>query len=329
MRLLLAFFMIVGLAAGSRLFAEKHYQNQFTNWMVVQDRQYDAYEFRTRYSAFKDNLDFIHRWNAVNKETELGATVFADLTNEEYRAVYLGMNVDASNFAAQPATLDQVYQPVRSTLDWRNNGAVGRVKDQGQCGSCWAFSTTGAVEGAHQIATGNFVSLSEQQLMDCSRSYGNHGCQGGLMDSAMSYIVKQGGINTEESYPYEMRDSYTCKYNPANNGAKLSGYSNIKRGSEADLAAKLNIGPVAIALDASHSSFQLYKSGVFYDPACSSTSLSHGVLAVGYGTEGSSAYWIVKNSWGTRWGDAGYIWIAKDRNNHCGVATMSSIPIHV
>ncbi|EFA78592.1 cysteine proteinase 3 [Heterostelium album PN500] len=329
MRILLALFLIVGIASANRLFSEQHYQNQFTNWMVRLDRAYDVFEFQDRYNAFKNNLDLIHKWNSQGHSTVLGVNHLADLSNEEYRNLYLGVKVDASRLPQQAASikLNKVFAPVAASLDWRSSGAVGRVKDQGQCGSCWSFSTTGSIEGANQIATGNFASLSEQQLMDCSRDYGNEGCNGGLMDAAMKYVIAQGGLDTEESYPYTMSDSYTCKFNPANIGAKISSYIDVQRGSETDLAAKLNKGPVSVAIDASHSSFQLYKSGVYYEPACSSYNLDHGVLAVGYGTEGSSNYWIVKNSWGPNWGLSGYIWMAKDKSNHCGISSMASIPV--
>ena len=150
------------------------------------------------------------------------------------------------------------------------------------------------------------------------------------MDSAFNYIIANNGVDTEASYPYETSCSYNCRYNANNKGATISSYYDVKSGSESGLQDAVgNVGPVSVAIDASKASFQLYKSGVYYEPSCSSTSLDHGVLAVGYGYSSSDGmnYWIVKNSWGTGWGQAGYIWMAKDMNNNCGIATAASYPI--
>jgi len=188
-----------------------------------------------------------------------------------------------------------------------------------------AFSTTGSVEGAHFLAKGALVSLSEQNLVDCSDAQGNQGCNGGLMTQAMDYIISNKGIDTEASYPYTAQDG-TCKYSAAHIGSDLVSYTNVQQGSEADLVTKINLGPTSVAIDASHSSFQMYHSGIYYEPACSPTALDHGVLAVGYGATGSSDYYIVKNSWGTDWGMAGYINMSRNRNNNCGIATMATLP---
>jgi cathepsin L len=193
-------------------------------------------------------------------------------------------------------------------------------------GSCWSFSTTGSTEGCHKIKTGTLVSLSEQNLMDCSTSYGNQGCDGGLMTQAMEYIINNNGIDTETSYPYTAQDG-TCHYSVANRGATLSSYNNVPSGNEDALQQSVSQGPTSVAIDASQSSFQLYTSGVYYDPNCSSQSLDHGVLAVGWGVDGSQDYWIVKNSWGTDWGLQGYIWMSRNRNNNCGIATMATLPL--
>ncbi|OXK63657.1 C1 family peptidase, partial [Escherichia coli] len=185
---------------------------------------------------------------------------------------------------------------------------------------------TGSTEAAHFLSTKNLVSLSEQNLMDCSRTEGNNGCNGGLMDDAFKYIISNKGIDTEESYPYQASTTYDCRYKAANSGATIASYKDVTSGSETALATAANDRPVSVAIDASHNSFQLYTSGVYYEPECSSSQLDHGVLVVGYGTDGSSDYWIVKNSWGTSWGQAGYIWMSRNRNNNCGIATMASYP---
>jgi len=171
------------------------------------------------------------------------------------------------------------------------------------------------------------VSLSEQNLVDCSDFVGNMGCWGGLMDHAFQYIKVNEGINTEDSYPYEGSDNL-CRFKEDNIGATDTGFVDIAAQNENDLQLAITtIGPISVAIDASHDSFQFYKSGVYNEPACSSTKLDHGVLAVGYDTTSSGDYYIVKNSWGTSWGNEGYIWLSRNKNNQCGIATAASYPL--
>jgi len=213
-----------------------------------------------------------------------------------------------------------------TSWDWNKEGAVTPIKNQEQCGSCWSFSTTGSTEGCHYITKKVLIGLSEQNLMDCSTSEGNMGCDGGLMTQAMTYIIQNGGIDSEASYPYTAEDG-TCNYKPADNSATLKSFVNVATGSESDLQAKTHLGPVSVAIDASQNSFQFYSSGVYYEPACSSTQLDHGVLSIGWGVDGSTPYWIVKNSWGTDWGLDGFIWMSRNKNNNCGIATMATLPV--
>jgi cathepsin L len=327
-----ALFCLLGLQISllSAFRSEAEYETLFENWIQEHGKSYDEHELLYRFRVFKKNVDFIEEFNA-NSELNgfyVGLNKFADLTNSEFMERYSGFN----SRLVKVQDPDHVFeydqtQALPSSVDWRTKGAVTAVKDQGQCGSCWSFSTTGSVEGAWALNY-SLVSLSEQNLMDCSRSYGNMGCNGGLMDNAFKYIINNKGIDTEASYPYEEATSYNCRYKSTNLGAKISSYKDVTSGSESALQnAVAYHGPVSVAIDASHMSFQMYKGGVYYESRCSSTQLDHGVLVVGYGTGSSGDYWIVKNSWGTSWGDQGYIYMARNKNNNCGIATQASFPI--
>lgn len=278
-----------------------------------------------RYRVFHKNLALIQEHNAKDLGYKLAVNHFADLTNNEFREKFLGfkMNATARKGAKHVANPSAA---VPSTVDWRQKGAVTPVKDQGQCGSCWSFSTTGSVEGAWFLTKGKLVSLSEQNLVDCSGDEGNQGCNGGLMDDAFQYIIDKKGLDSEKSYPYTAEDG-KCRFKSANIAASITGFKDVSSGDEDALKTAVAQQPVSVAIDASQSSFQFYSSGVYYEPDCSSDQLDHGVLAVGYGTESGKDYWLVKNSWAATWGDQGYIKMARNKNNNCGIATSASYPI--
>jgi cathepsin L len=282
-------------------------------------------EFAYRLGVYRQNIQFIEEHNRLNKEYTVAINKFADLTSTEFAAIYNGYRMSERKQAAPLHT----YNPkvaIPDTVDWRTKGVVTAVKDQGQCGSCWAFSTTGSVEGATALKTGSLVSDSEQELVDCSGSYQNYGCDGGLMDNAFQYIIANEGIDTEDSYPYTAQDG-DCQ---AKNGKKvstISAYKDVVSGSEDDLQSAIAQQPVSVAIDASQSSFQFYSGGVYDEPACSSQDLDHGVLAAGYGTQNGTPYYLVKNSWGADWGSNGYILMSRNKNNQCGIATAASYPV--
>jgi len=320
-------FAILALLFASSLaaFSKQEYQAAFVDWMHKNSKSYAHDEFSTRFTTFKKNMDFIAEFNSKNTHMKVAMNKFGDLSVSEFSAMFNGLKVPTGY------KHETTFQPTNVALpdswDWNSQGAVTPIKNQGQCGSCWSFSTTGSVEGGHFISTKNLVSLSEQNLVDCSDNEGNQGCNGGLMTQAMQYIIDNNGIDTESSYPYTAQDG-TCSYSASNVGAHLQKFSNVASGDEGALQTSVYSGPTSVAIDASQSSFQFYSSGVYSDPDCSSSQLDHGVLATGWGTDSSSgqAYWIVKNSWGTDWGQSGWIWMARNDNNMCGIATMATLP---
>jgi len=259
---------------------------------------------------------------------------WADFPHDEFVATVNGLELRPPKLlGAKPMGAKFLHEQMQhielpENVDWREYGAVTPVKNQGLCRSCWSFATTGALEAMHHQATGELVNLSEQNLIDCSNKYGNNGCSGGLMDNAFQYIKDNGGIDTERSYPYEARNG-KCRYNAANIGSNSIGFVDVEAGNEEALKiAVATQGPCGIGIDASHPSLQFYHKGVYKEQNCSPFNLDHAVLVVGYGVEETGeAYWLVKNSWGTNWGLQGYVKIARNEDNMCGVATLASYPL--
>ena len=206
-------------------------------------------------------------------------------------------------------------------LDWRTKGAVTEVKNQQpfKCASCWSFSVTGSLEGQHYRKTGKLVSLSEQQLIDCNTA--NYGCDGGNMNLAFQYIQHNHGLDTEGSYPYQAKNE-TCKFKPSSVGATDKGFVAVPANEEALGMAVAAIGPISVGIDASGRSFLFYHHGIYNKSGCTKVLMNHAVLLVGYGP----GYWLVKNSFGPKWGDEGYIKIAKGRNN-CGIDSWATYPL--
>ncbi|XP_036760247.1 procathepsin L-like isoform X1 [Manis pentadactyla] len=304
----------------------------WSQWMATHGKLYDVDEEIGRRAVWEKNVKMIDKhnqeYNLGNHSFTMAMNAFGDLTNEELRQVMNG-------FQKQKYRKEKVFQEhplaeIPPSVDWREKGYVTPVKDQGPCGSCWAFSAVGALEGQMFRKTGKLVSLSEQNLMDCSGPQGNGGCSGGVMDYAFQYVLDNRGLDAEESYPYHGADE-PCKYKAEYSAANVTGFYDIPA-QEKDLEVTVaNMGPISVAIDASALTFLFYQQGIYYDPNCSSQKLGHAVVVVGYGFEGEESdnnkYWIIKNSWGTDWGMNGYMKIAKDQNNHCGIASVASYPV--
>lgn len=311
---------------GSILQLDEQYEwREFTSFLTKFKKVYANLEETThRFGVFRENLRNIILHNSdFNQTFTMGVNQFTDLTPSEFRELYIsGMKVQGT-YGCKDFSSSASSAP--ASIDWRNKGAVTSVKDQGQCGSCWTFSSTGSAEGAWAISTGKLVDLSEQQLVDCATgpSYGSHGCKGGQMEGADKYLIQHGQCSLA-SYPYTAVDG-TCK--SCSPVAKFSSCSDVKPYDQVSLKGAVAQQPVSVAIEADTRYFQSYKSGILTDAACG-TKLDHGVLAVGYGTENGQKYWIVKNSWGTSWGESGYVRIARSESTNdagiCGIAIQPS-----
>ncbi|MEW5308620.1 MAG: hypothetical protein WDW38_000564 [Sanguina aurantia] len=311
----------------------------FSQWMTLHNKPYsssnDASALESTYAVWLSNLEFSIQYNEKHTTHWLGMNSLADLTKDQYRQ-RLGYNNTARKTAkslrqSSPFQYaDVASDSLPAHIDWRALGAVAEVKNQGQCGSCWAFSTTGSVEGINAIFSKSLVSLSEQELVDCD-TVEDKGCGGGLMDYAYQWIIENRGIDTERDYPYTASDD-TCNERKRKrmHVVTIDGFEDVPENDESALRKVVAHQPVSVAIEADQTSFQLYVGGVYDDVECGTT-LDHGVLVVGYGVEpGAGTYWIVKNSWGGDWGDSGYIKLRADSNakeGTCGVAMAASYPL--
>lgn len=285
---------------------------------------------KLRFENFKRNLKYIAEKNSKRISPygqSLGLNRFADMSNEEFKSKFTSKVKKPFSKRNGLSGKDHSCEDAPYSLDWRKKGVVTAVKDQGYCGCCWAFSSTGAIEGINAIVSGDLISLSEQELVDCDRT--NDGCDGGHMDYAFEWVMHNGGIDTETNYPYSGADG-TC--NVAKEETKvigIDGYYNLEQSDRSLLCATVK-QPISAGIDGSSWDFQLYIGGI-YDGDCSSDpdDIDHAILVVGYGSEGDEDYWIVKNSWGTSWGMEGYIYIRRNTNlkyGVCAINYMASYP---
>lgn len=299
----------------------KHEEKSFISWMRSTNQFYTGEEYQTRFGIFISNSRLVKQHNAANKKFTISLNKFAAYTPAEYRSL-LGFKMTLKK---RSSTKIQSKSNADS-FDWRDKGVVNAIKDQAQCGSCWAFSALQAAESANALSSGKLERYSEQNLVDCATTC--EGCTGGMMNDAYDYIIsnQNGHFILENDYKYTGFEG-TCHFDDYNPVGSVSKYINIIEGDEDDLAAKVEAyGPAAVAIDASFWSFQLYAGGIYDEPSCSPYELDHGVGCVGFGSQDGIKYWIVRNSWGTSWGEQGYMRMIRNYNQ-CGIATIASVPL--
>ena len=308
-------------AQGASVRLLQHEEKAFLSWMRNTNNLFVGDEYQARLGIWLSNKRYVEEENKKNSY-RLALNHLACYTPAEYKAL-LGFKNFKSG--AQVKAI-KATKAAPDALDWRDSNIVNAIKDQAQCGSCWSFSTIQATESGWAKNKGTLLRLSEQNLVDCDTN--DEGCNGGLMDNAWKYVIAhQGGkFQLEDDYPYTGKDG-TCKFDSSRAPeVKVVGDYQVDDNEDAVKQACAEIGVLAIAIDAGHISFQLYSSGIYNPTLCSSTNLDHAVGLVGYGAESGTDYWIVRNSWGTSWGEQGYIRMVRNNNNKCGVASMAFYP---
>jgi len=347
------FALLLGVAASTQVWQQEvtadwdevDHAAAFASWKSAFGKKYASLEEEaSAFLVWLDNWRMINDFNIADAEPfKLRLNQFGDLTGDAFKLYVHGHAGSCMKHrsVAQRVAMRKVTPiwdlEVPSSVDWTDvdgKSYVTPVKNQRQCGSCWAFSTTGSIESRTAIKNGqtdgDIVSLSEQQLVDCSGSYGNMGCNGGRMDNAFKYVEANGGLCSESEYKYIGLDG-TCKSSSCGTQYDaINSSSDVTADSMTSLEAAVAEGPVSVAIEADQSAFQFYSSGVLTGKC--GTLLDHGVLAVGYGTSGSDQYWKVKNSWGESWGMDGYILICKDcgkngNQGECGILIEPLFPV--
>ena len=325
-RIFAAALAAFGLGNTTDSIIENNATLSFPDWMSAHGKVYSGLtELNYRREIYEENVAKIEAHNAGNHPWTMAVNKFADMSAKEFAARYIGGYRRADTYTSLKGTGAAAAAAPPLSINWVTLGAVTPIKNQQQCGSCWSFSATGAMEGAWFISKGELVSLSEQQLVDCSTAEGNQGCNGGMMDYAFQYVISNKGITTEDAYPYTATGPNTCEAAGKPIAATFSSFKDVPTNSDDALVFAIAQQPVSVAVEADQASFQFYSGGVM-TAACGSA-LDHGVLAVGYDTDS----WIVKNSWGADWGANGYIQLGRGAAygpaGQCGILSAPSFPV--
>lgn len=300
-------------------------------WKIKHGKSYNNQtEIFFRRAVWERNLRSVIQHNqeasAGKHSFTMGLNHLSDLTTEEINEGMNRLRLEEPHSVRNASFEEMRSWSTPGRVDWREQGLVSPVQNQGQCGSCWAFSSLGALEGQIVKRTGVLVPLSPQNLLDCSGREGNQGCRGGSITKSYSYVIRNGGVDSESFYPYEHKTGI-CRYSVKGKAGSCSSFRLLPQGDEKTLqAAVASVGPVAVAINAKLPSFHLYWGGLYNVPNCNSKLVNHAVLVVGYGTSGGQDFWLVKNSWGTTWGEKGFIRIARNKKNLCGIASFAVYP---
>ncbi len=327
--ILLAFLTVIYAETTNNLRGYTSIWDEFTKFQKKYNKFYGSIEeLENRLEVFKENLYFITQHNALPAQNfTLGINQFADLTEDEFRATF-SRPIELGSYGCKSFAEHNSVAP--SSVDWRQKGKVTSVKDQGQCGSCWAFSSTTTAESAWAISTGQLLNLSEQELVDCATgiNYGSHGCNGGQMSGAFKFMI-QNGQCALDAYPYvsgTTKVGGTC--DKCTSVTHFSTCYEVTQNDQVALTSAVAQQPISIAIEADTKYFQLYSSGILTDATKCGVNLDHGVAIVGYGVDNGQKYYTVKNSWGTSWGESGYVRIARSDSTNdpgvCGIAMMGS-----
>lgn len=326
------FAALAGCAILSKASSIENIEQEFEAFIQKYDRKYeDEADKQMHFEIFKKHFLHIETENAKGNSFKLAINGFSDQSPQEFKSHRFGLSSPskAKLWGGKPhlGTHEYSGEPLPASVDWYDQGAVTPVKDQQQCGSCWAFSTTGAMEGAWKLATGNLVSLSEQQLIACDTAGSDSGCSGGDMDTAFTFIESH-GLCAEDSYPYENKNGDCVdSCSPVVPSTAMKGFKDVPVNDEQALMEAVSQQPVSVAIEADQVNFQSYDSGIL-TKECGS-GIDHGVLLVGYGTEDGIDYWRIKNSWGSSWGENGFVRLERGvgEQGQCGITTMSSYPV--
>jgi len=296
----------------------------FDEFIKKYDKHYTDLEYNNKKQVFLENTKLIEEHNRKESSYKLGMNKFGDMTFTEFKNTYLLKPIKNEHYGKNLNTTQTKYD-IPDNFDWRSEGVISNVKDQKDCGSCWAFSAVLTMEAQHAIKTKNLVELSEQNLVDCiPESYDCSGCGGGWPFKAIQYISDTKGVDTELSYPYTALDG-KCSFNKSTVGALFNGYTNVSKGDDSLLGKTVyEVGPLSIAILATNN-FMFYSSGVFtLDPSACTNYVDHAVGLIGYGvTKNGTRYYIVRNSWGTSWGMDGYVYWNRDPQCLCGICDFA------
>lgn len=316
------FALLFGLVA-SKVRLGVSEERQFLQWMRTNNKFYTGDEYHLRLGIFLSNARYVQDFNRRNGLTfRVGINKFSCHTPAEYKAILGGR-------ASTQKVSKKVFRAKKDTpesYDWRDKGVVNPIKDQASCGSCWAFSAIATSESAYAISTGNLLQFSEQNLVDCAPCYG---CNGGWSDNACNYVIsdQNGQFNSEDDYPYTALDG-TCSFDSSKGIGKIVDILPVTYGDENDLKEKVaQYGVASVSISAGNTPFMSYTGGILDDDQCSWFAIDHAVACVGYGAEDGVEYWIVRNSWGTSWGEQGYVRMSRNKNNQCAIASQAFIAI--